>query len=95
MSKHANTVTSAGLPDPAPPTRVGPPVSFRRTTRDGRRLHYELKVLQQPERARACGSGPKCEPANLFLMASVNPGTDHPPQPLLIADLLIRHLLCK
>lgn len=51
----------ANLGPPAPPTRVGDPVGFTRTTRDGRRLHYELKVLQQPERARACGSGPKCE----------------------------------
>ncbi|CAN8103376.1 unnamed protein product [Discula destructiva] len=49
----------AYLDPPAPPTRVGDPIAFSRTTRDGRRLHYELKVLQQPERARACGSGPK------------------------------------
>jgi len=31
-----------------------------RTTKGGRRLQYELYVLQQPERARACGSGAKC-----------------------------------
>lgn len=49
------------LGPPAPATRVGETVGLTRTTRDGRRLHYELKVLQQPERARACGSGPKCE----------------------------------
>ncbi|KAF1353545.1 velvet factor-domain-containing protein [Delphinella strobiligena] len=30
-----------------------------RTTRDGRKITYKLKVLQQPERARACGSGAK------------------------------------
>lgn len=30
-----------------------------RTTKGGRRLHYELTCLQQPERARACGSGQK------------------------------------
>ncbi|KAK4156659.1 velvet factor-domain-containing protein [Chaetomidium leptoderma] len=30
-----------------------------RDTRSGRRLWYRLKVIQQPERARACGSGPK------------------------------------
>ncbi|KAI1262384.1 hypothetical protein F5Y18DRAFT_157986 [Xylariaceae sp. FL1019] len=30
-----------------------------RDTRDGRRLFYRMEVLQQPERARACGSGPK------------------------------------
>ena len=30
-----------------------------RTTKDGRRIRYEMKVIQQPERARACGSGAK------------------------------------
>lgn len=30
-----------------------------RETRAGRKLWYCLKVIQQPERARACGSGPK------------------------------------
>ncbi|GKT86674.1 LOW QUALITY PROTEIN: sexual development activator [Colletotrichum tofieldiae] len=30
-----------------------------RPTRNGSRMFYELKVLQQPERARACGSGQK------------------------------------
>ncbi|KAK0706817.1 velvet factor-domain-containing protein [Lasiosphaeria miniovina] len=30
-----------------------------RITKSGRRLWYCLKVIQQPERARACGSGPK------------------------------------
>ena len=29
-------------------------------TKGGRHLWYELEVIQQPERARACGSGPKC-----------------------------------
>jgi hypothetical protein len=32
-----------------------------RVTRSGRRITYCLKVIQQPERARACGSGAKCE----------------------------------
>jgi hypothetical protein len=31
-----------------------------RTTREGKNLKYELRVLQQPIRARACGSGSKC-----------------------------------
>ena len=31
-----------------------------RITKGGRHLWYELEVIQQPERARACGSGPKC-----------------------------------
>ncbi|KAI2631952.1 velvet factor-domain-containing protein [Hypoxylon sp. NC1633] len=30
-----------------------------RITKGGRHLWYQLEVLQQPERARACGSGPK------------------------------------
>ncbi len=34
---------------------------LKRTTKDGRELLYDLKVIQQPERARACGSGAKCE----------------------------------
>ncbi|KAL8699987.1 MAG: hypothetical protein Q9224_001173 [Gallowayella concinna] len=33
--------------------------SIKRTTKEGRLLTYELVVLQQPERARACGSGAK------------------------------------
>jgi hypothetical protein len=32
-----------------------------RRTQEGRTLIYELKVIQKPERARACGSGAKCE----------------------------------
>jgi hypothetical protein len=30
-----------------------------RTTKDGRQIRYNLQVIQQPERARACGSGAK------------------------------------
>ncbi|KAH6621346.1 velvet factor-domain-containing protein [Chaetomium sp. MPI-SDFR-AT-0129] len=30
-----------------------------RETRDGRRLWYRMRIIQQPERARACGSGLK------------------------------------
>jgi len=36
-----------------------PPHVTERCTKSGRRLFYCLKVIQQPERARACGSGPK------------------------------------
>ncbi|KAI0137322.1 velvet factor-domain-containing protein [Xylariales sp. AK1849] len=39
-----------------------PPITqsvWNRRTRGGRTIHYQLTVLQQPERARACGSGPK------------------------------------
>lgn len=32
-----------------------------RETKGGRRLWYKMRVIQQPERARACGSGPKCK----------------------------------
>ncbi|KAI1362513.1 velvet factor-domain-containing protein [Xylaria arbuscula] len=46
----------------APESRLGktqPYARERRITKDGRHLWYQLEVLQQPERARACGSGPK------------------------------------
>ncbi|KAI0878858.1 velvet factor-domain-containing protein [Hypoxylon argillaceum] len=46
----------------APESRLGKSQLIsreRRFTRDGRQLWYQLEVLQQPERARACGSGPK------------------------------------
>lgn len=32
-----------------------------RITKEGRKLTYKLTVIQQPERARACGSGAKCK----------------------------------
>ena len=35
-------------------------VMYTRRTKDGRRLRFHLEVLQQPMRARACGSGPRC-----------------------------------
>ncbi|KAJ9141904.1 Sexual development activator [Pleurostoma richardsiae] len=35
------------------------PTIVERNTRGGRKLFYRLEVIQQPERARACGSGPK------------------------------------
>jgi hypothetical protein len=36
----------------------------RRKTIDGKLLTYHLSVVQQPARARACGSGPRCEPSS-------------------------------
>ena len=47
----------------APAIAVGhpEPVIVDRITRGGRRLWYHLEVIQQPERARACGAGPKCK----------------------------------
>lgn len=35
--------------------------TITRVTKEGRKLTYCLKVIQQPERARACGSGAKCK----------------------------------
>lgn len=32
-----------------------------RITTGGRKITYHMRVIQQPERARACGSGAKCE----------------------------------
>jgi hypothetical protein len=32
-----------------------------RTTASGRRLRYKLNVMQEPAKARACGSGPRCK----------------------------------
>lgn len=38
-----------------------PPKIVARDTKGGRKLSYHLRVLQEPERARACGSGAKCK----------------------------------
>lgn len=35
--------------------------TLKRVTKEGKQLTYELVVMQQPERARACGSGAKCQ----------------------------------
>lgn len=34
--------------------------SISRITREGKKITYKLSVIQQPERARACGAGAKC-----------------------------------
>jgi hypothetical protein len=34
--------------------------SATRITKSGKKITYRMHVLQQPERARACGSGAKC-----------------------------------
>ncbi|OJJ49862.1 hypothetical protein ASPZODRAFT_1047396 [Penicilliopsis zonata CBS 506.65] len=47
--------TRMPLMDPANQTRN----SASRVTREGKKLTYTLTVMQQPERARACGSGAK------------------------------------
>jgi hypothetical protein len=47
---------------PAHDVDPNPPHFVHRETKGKRHLWYCLKVIQQPERARACGSGPKCKP---------------------------------
>jgi len=54
MPAHPSSMLTNHDPD-------APPHVTERCTKSGRRLFYCLKVIQQPERARACGSGPKCE----------------------------------
>ena len=46
--------------------------SVTRMTKEGRKLTYHLNVIQQPERARACGSGAKCK--NRFIASNVQIG---------------------
>lgn len=36
-------------------------IVFSRDTVDGRKLRYDLSVIQGPARARACGAGPRCK----------------------------------
>uniref|UniRef100_A0A0B7JM18 Velvet domain-containing protein n=1 Tax=Bionectria ochroleuca TaxID=29856 RepID=A0A0B7JM18_BIOOC len=57
-------------------------VRINRTTRGGRNLWYQLSVLQQPERARACGAGNKAN--------SDRRPVDPPP----VVELRIRHGDC-
>lgn len=52
---------------------LSPPVnetehSVSRITREGKRITYKLNVMQQPERARACGAGAKCTHHSLHAM---------------------------
>jgi hypothetical protein len=50
-----------GLPyDMEAPANEDHSTTYRQTF-DGRTLKYTLTVLQQPERARACGAGARCE----------------------------------
>ncbi|RAL11135.1 sexual development activator VeA [Aspergillus homomorphus CBS 101889] len=48
----------AARPPPSPPANETEHF-VSRITREGKRLTYMLKVMQQPERARACGAGAK------------------------------------
>lgn len=54
-------VAPAPAPHPGPSHDELQPTLLDRVTKSGRRLWYKLTVIQQPERARACGSGPKCK----------------------------------
>ncbi|KAB5582632.1 velvet factor-domain-containing protein [Coniochaeta sp. 2T2.1] len=56
MAQH---VAPAPAPHPAPAHNELQSTLLERVTKSGRRLWYKLAVIQQPERARACGSGPK------------------------------------
>jgi hypothetical protein len=58
-----------------------------RQTFDGRTLKYTLTVLQQPERARACGAGARCESRNLAIIL--------PPFQLLISHSFSRPPSCR
>jgi len=67
-----------------------------RTTKGGmnepsRKLRYKLKVMQQPERARACGSGAKCK-INPWVESILDQYTTNTFQPLRTDALLIRLL---
>ncbi|KAL4915117.1 velvet factor-domain-containing protein [Aspergillus aurantiobrunneus] len=48
---------AARAPPPAPINETDHSVS--RITREGKKITYQLNVMQQPERARACGAGAK------------------------------------
>jgi hypothetical protein len=66
MSERNIPIASNHFKDPADISKMasvssqGRPEIIRRTTKKGRKLRYELAVIQQPERARACGAGAKC-----------------------------------
>lgn len=63
LQSYSITAISRGIM--ATPTSVASSASrdmvqrIHRVTRENRHLWYQLTVLQQPERARACGSGMK------------------------------------
>jgi hypothetical protein len=48
-----------------------------RVTKEGRKLTYRLKVIQQPERARACGSGAKCKQIHVTIVLSRSVNCSH------------------
>lgn len=73
----ASSTTDAIMAAPTPSQAPNPPEIARihRTTKGNRSLWYQLTVLQQPERARACGSGSKGEDEtshNMFTILDSN-----------------------
>ncbi|QSZ33123.1 hypothetical protein DSL72_002709 [Monilinia vaccinii-corymbosi] len=56
-SNHYRGSVDSNMAASAAPKSI--PEIITRTTRGGRKLRYTLTVIQQPERARACGSGAK------------------------------------
>ncbi|KXJ96948.1 velvet factor-domain-containing protein [Microdochium bolleyi] len=54
-----NPAMPASLPAPSSTARDGSRSVMKRVTKGGRTLWYEMCLIQEPERARACGSGPK------------------------------------
>ncbi len=63
--------------------------TVNRVTKEGRKLTYCLTVIQQPERARACGSGAKCKRRLEYQLSSPTNGVQHRPTD----DLLTHHPL--
>ncbi len=64
---------------------------FERTMPNGEKLEYRMRVLQQPERARACGMGAKCECT--ITRVDINDLVLTAEQPTRTVDRSILHLL--
>jgi hypothetical protein len=67
--------------------------SLTRVTKEGRTLTYCLTVIQQPERARACGSGAKCKntlrPWTMPLLTSPASADRRPVDPPPVVELRV------
>lgn len=70
-------VAPAPAPHPGPSRDELQPTLLDRVTKSGRRLWYKLTVIQQPQRARACGSGPKCKSCLLRETCLKYPGANY------------------
>lgn len=69
----ASSAIDAIMAAPTPSQTPNPPeiACIHRTTKGNRSLWYQLTVLQQPERARACGSGSKGEDKTTHNMITI------------------------